>query len=107
MRGFLVLLFILLGALASGHLAITKANADTGSFLAAAEQAGYNPADPATLRDAYLVCATKAEPAASGSFTTQLLRQAIDRVTDGAANSQAFIDAAVTHICPETQAIKP
>ena len=106
MRAFLILLFILLGTLAGGYIAVANAE-DTTAFLDAAEQAGYNPNDPATLRDAYLICATKAEPATGGSFTTQLLRQAIDRLTEGTANSEAFIDATLTHLCPQAQTQGP
>lgn len=80
------------------------ASADANGFYAAVQELGFT-AQPSVLRDGYMACALQLEPA-SDSLTARVMRHALRRA--GAdLDADGFVQAAVTHLCPEAQTQGP
>ena len=102
MKGFITLSTILAGLVIALFTAC-HAHADNQSFLAAAHQLGYIDNDQATLRDGYAACTLVQESGDNQQLVdhaiTAVLHYLGRNVTD--EQSDAFVTAAITNLCPE------
>lgn len=100
MRGFLILLTILLAVLGIGYSAV--ANADDQTFLDAARAAGYVNNDQEILRNGYAACALRGETGDNDTVSKAIalaLRFLGHDTTD--QQSAQFVNIATTYLCPQ------